>query len=243
MTANLLKIAIAAMALFVSTKSAMAQLSYELLRPLPNFPRVIGTDLTLTQYLQNVFYLILGLSATAAVILFVLYGFAYMTSDIVVKKEEAKKHLTQVVWGIGLLLTAYLILYTINPRLVNLDAGLSKLRTEVAYVPRVDNSRVGAGSTADMGTRGLTPAESSLERELCERAKARLGTAECRITPFDPALYEQNCAAAQGGCNPSDVEEINFKNSCERGGGIHRREQGTSTSYCICRSNDACPGS
>ncbi|MCE9643817.1 pilin [Candidatus Parcubacteria bacterium] len=129
--ANTLRIGAAAAMFLAGAGEVFAQVEYRLLRPLPNFPAVIGTELTLTSYLQSAFYLVLGLSATAAVILGIVYGFAYMTSDVVVSKENAKKHLTQIVWGIGLLLASYLILYTINPRLVNLDAGLSKLRVTV----------------------------------------------------------------------------------------------------------------
>jgi len=229
-------------------REAYAQVPYTFLRPLPNFPGTLSTDTTLTSYLQNAFYLFLGLSATAAVVIAIAYGFAYMTSDVVIKKESAKKHLTQVALGIGLLLMAYLILYTINPKLVNLDAGLRNLRTTVQSPP-------------DSFARPPVPIEVSEyyslgKREPTAEESERVSKAvkykdkNARISSlFDENRFVSICMDFR------DFEGVSNRSQCQMDAASARgtfratcntyqyaAEPGPdgATEYCICQGNQAC---
>ena len=75
-----------------------------------------GTTANLSTYFQGIFNLSIGIAAIMAFVLLTVYGFEYMTKDSLGAKMNAKDHLTNVAWGVGLVLFAYLILNTINPK-------------------------------------------------------------------------------------------------------------------------------
>lgn len=62
----------------------------------------------------------LGLAAAAAFGVLIYGAILWTLSGAVTSKEDAKEWIFGAVWGLVLLLGAYLILYTINPDLVNL---------------------------------------------------------------------------------------------------------------------------
>src|SRR5258708_4453722 len=75
-----------------------AEIQYTLLRPIEPLPTVISNDTSLTSYIQGAFYLFMGLSAIVAVIMGVIWGFTYMTSNKIDSKQEARNYLTQIMW-------------------------------------------------------------------------------------------------------------------------------------------------
>ncbi|MBI2451097.1 MAG: hypothetical protein HYV52_02035 [Parcubacteria group bacterium] len=79
-----------------------------------------GATSDLGNYLAYVYTLGLGASGIAALAMIVWSGIKYMTSEIVTSKEEARKDIQAALFGLALLLGAYLILNTINPNLVSL---------------------------------------------------------------------------------------------------------------------------
>ena len=62
----------------------------------------------------------LGLAAAAAFGVLIYGAILWTLSGAVTSKEDAKEWIYGAVWGLVLLLGAYLILWTINPDLVNL---------------------------------------------------------------------------------------------------------------------------
>lgn len=79
-----------------------------------------GTSPSLMTYIRSIYLFALGAVGVAALGALVIGGFIYMFSDLIDTKSEAKKYIWGAIWGIILALAAYLILYTINPDLVNL---------------------------------------------------------------------------------------------------------------------------
>lgn len=228
-------------ALLVGPLVVEAEVTYKLLRPLPGFSGEIGGDTSLVNYLQNAFYLIIGLSAIVAILMGVIYGFEYMFSSAAGHKSVAKDHLTNIAWGVGLLVSAYLILYTINPNLLDLQSGFANLRVRVDTV-QSPNQRVGNGSLGDLGYRNLDSSDPPLET-FCRAAQSTIGTNSCRTQVFDPSRYEANCSQSGGICNPSDAERITFESNCRNGGGYFNGQnpRGGNSAYCVCRSDTACP--
>lgn len=109
--------------------------TYTLLEPLPCINGgstsgcTTGTQVTspnFQTYIQDMFNLLIALAAVAAVFMIVWGGFQYMTTDAWQGKEEGKKKLWNAVLGLLLILSSYLILKTIDPRLVEIPSTLVK---------------------------------------------------------------------------------------------------------------------
>lgn len=81
-------------------------------------------DGSFSGYINAFFQLGIGIGILLAVLMFVYNGVIYMTSDVVGKKAEAKSAFFNIIGGVVLILTAVLILQTINPDLVRF--GLEK---------------------------------------------------------------------------------------------------------------------
>lgn len=63
----------------------------------------------------------LWIVGAAAAIMITIAGVKYLVSPVISSKEDAKKQIWAALTGLFLLLASYLILYTINPDLVNLS--------------------------------------------------------------------------------------------------------------------------
>ncbi len=82
----------------------------------------IGTSQNdLGTFINNAFKITLSLGAILAVLRIAWAGYQYMSSDAWGEKSHAKEILGDVVIGLLLLLGAYLILYQINPDIMNLQ--------------------------------------------------------------------------------------------------------------------------
>jgi hypothetical protein len=110
---------------------------YEFLAPIPGFgveqkdSAGVGTGrvtvdlstLSLGDYLNQIFQIALGILMVLAVIMIVVGGVQYMTSEAIFQKTEAKDTITKAVTGLILGLGIFVILNTINPRLLEIDFG------------------------------------------------------------------------------------------------------------------------
>jgi hypothetical protein len=110
---------------------------YEFLAPIPGFgveqkdSAGVGTGrvtvdlstLSLGDYLNQIFQIALGILMVLAVIMIVVGGVQYMTSEAIFQKTEAKDTITKAVAGLILGLGIFVILNTINPRLLEIDFG------------------------------------------------------------------------------------------------------------------------
>ncbi len=110
--------ATSAIVLFVgSTALASAPTDYLIVKDLP----FIGQTTDLSGYLSGLFQLGIGIAVTLAVVMLVINGIQYMFSDIPGIKVAAKNNLGNIVWGLILAFSSWLILYTINPNLIKFD--------------------------------------------------------------------------------------------------------------------------
>ena len=95
----------------------------KLLEELPNLPKEVST---LGHYLSSIFPLAIGLAALLALIMITIGGIEYIFSNVPGVKGEGLKRIQEAIWGLLLALAAYLILYTINPDLINLSFIIKK---------------------------------------------------------------------------------------------------------------------
>src|SRR3990167_1492341 len=127
----------------IHAQNTSARDTYTLLAPLP----CVGGDDTcageatetdITKYIPGVFNLAIGLSAAFAVLNLVWGGFQYLSTDAVQGKSEGKSRLSHSITGLILVIGAWLILYTVNPKLLEISFDLETV---------VVNPTYGAGGT------------------------------------------------------------------------------------------------
>jgi cell wall-associated NlpC family hydrolase len=95
----------------------------------------------LGKYLNLMITIFIGICAVLAVIMIVVGGVEYMTSELISSKEHGKERIQGAIFGLLLALGAYLILFTINPDILNTDL----------------NSLVPATVKVNLGGEGTTP--------------------------------------------------------------------------------------
>jgi hypothetical protein len=105
---------------FLFSTSVMAQVKLE--TGLPNIPGgQLPKGQELPSYINYFFIFGLSLIAFLALTQMMIGGLTYiLAAGNVAKIEDAKDTIKQALLGLGLLLVSYLLLYTINPDLVNL---------------------------------------------------------------------------------------------------------------------------
>lgn len=122
----------------------------------------------LSKYINFVVKIAIGIAAVLAVIMIVMGGIQYMTSELISSKEEGKKRITNAILGLLIALGAYLILYTINPNLLKLDITIAP--TELSFKPGED----GLGTTPESTS---TTSSGALRRKVTLKLKTG-GTVE-----------------------------------------------------------------
>jgi len=82
---------------------------------------------SLGNYLSLIFKTLIGLAGGISVLNIVIGGFEYILSEVPGVKTSGKERIRNSLVGLILALAAWLILYTINPDLVNLSLTLDPL--------------------------------------------------------------------------------------------------------------------
>jgi|SRR5271168_1647997 len=101
---------------------------YQPLQPLNNQTSVSTTDLT--QYLNTLYSLGLGIAVGLAVIMILIGGIQYLSTDAISGKEEGKDRITSALWGLLLALCSWIILNTIDPGLLNTNILVNTVNTQ-----------------------------------------------------------------------------------------------------------------
>ncbi|MEI7777176.1 MAG: pilin [bacterium] len=146
-------------------KSAFAE-GYQPLAQIPALGDNIDPT-NLSTYLQHLFEIGIGVAAGLAVIMIVIGGIEYMSTDAIGGKEEGKDRITSALWGLLLALVAWLILNTINPALLNMnlqvgEGGASGITAGAAATSV--GSQQSSASSSDVGS--LDEAAQAKAREL-----------------------------------------------------------------------------
>jgi len=120
----------------------------------------------LCSLLNSWFRIGIALAGMLAVVMIVLGGFQYATTDSLFDKEEGKGKIQNALWGLLLALTTWLIVSTINPALANCTINAKEV--ELKALPTVTQNVVDgavAGGLAGMmvsrdGTLGVSTSGS-----------------------------------------------------------------------------------
>ncbi|MEI7765136.1 MAG: IPT/TIG domain-containing protein [bacterium] len=113
-------------------------------------------------YLNVMIKLFFGICGVLAVIMITMGGIQYMTSELVSSKEAGKESITHAIFGLLLALSAYLILNTINPDLLN--ACLNNIKTvDITITPELNktspNPVAGSPASCKIAPSPCSPAE------------------------------------------------------------------------------------
>lgn len=115
---------------------ALAQTPYTLIQPLPGTgSQGPLTETTFSGYVQHLIPLLISVAAVLAVLMIIFYGLSYALSEAVETKKNSLSGIKDVILGLLLALLSYLILYTINPDLVNLKLTIPGLQQSVGVPP------------------------------------------------------------------------------------------------------------
>lgn len=97
---------------------------YGLLEPLPGISRIDG-ETTIGEYLNTLIRIAIGLLGLFAVIMIVVGGLQYMSTDAISGKSEGRDRITKALLGLLLALGSFTMLNTINPDLTVIDPNAS----------------------------------------------------------------------------------------------------------------------
>jgi hypothetical protein len=103
-------------------------LDYELLAPLPSGFLASSTNFSLSDYISGVYRLGIAIAGVLAVLMITIAGLEYMLSETsFATVAAAKARIYGAVGGLLLALGSYVILYTINPALVEFNLNLDPI--------------------------------------------------------------------------------------------------------------------
>jgi len=112
---------------------------YVPLATLPGLQEEENVDIS--NYFQNIFNLLIGIAAVLAVVMIIVGGIQYMSTDAVSGKSEGRDRITKAVYGLILAIASWLILFTINPAILNFDiAKVDRAETPIRQYSSLDNA-------------------------------------------------------------------------------------------------------
>lgn len=135
---------------------------YCLLAPLPD-PSAEGglrtkTDVSfqLGDYINLMLKVIIGIAGVLAVVMIVIGGIQYMSTDAFSGKEEGKSRITNALLGLVLLVGSFMILNTINPNLVNFNLKIDSVYLTVTDADISTPPKLMGDGTYDLPTEQQT---------------------------------------------------------------------------------------
>lgn len=96
---------------------------YGLLAPLPGLTRIDG-NITLSQYINTLVQIAIGLIGLLAFAMIIVGGLQYMSTDAINDKTEGRKTILGAILGLLLALGSFVLLNTINPDLTRLEPDI-----------------------------------------------------------------------------------------------------------------------
>ena len=81
----------------------------------------LGNEGNFSEFINNLYFLSIGLAALLAVIKITIAGVKWMLSDVVTDKSQAKKDIQGSLVGLLVIISAVLVLNIINPKLTNIQ--------------------------------------------------------------------------------------------------------------------------
>ncbi len=131
---------------FAQEPAPPAPTEYELLAPLPVGASGEEVDTTTAgPYIAGLFRLAIAIAGGLAVLMIIVGGIEYMSTDAFSGKDSAKNRISNAIWGLLLAISAWLILFTINPQLVQFNLSIPTRPISVTPAAPIGSVPTGAG--------------------------------------------------------------------------------------------------
>ena len=102
---------------------------YTPLAPLPGTTNEEGkTDIQ--TYIPGIFKLAIGIASVLAVLMIIIGGVEYITTDAIQGKSDGKARIQNALLGLVLVLVSWILLYTINPKLTVFNLNVETTTSE-----------------------------------------------------------------------------------------------------------------
>ncbi len=111
--------------------------TYTLLAPLPcisgvgNCSTGMQTEISLNDYIAYVYKFAIAISVFLAIVMIIWGGFLTVTSETPFKIEDGKNKIQNAVIGLAMVFASYLILLTVDPRLVDIKTQLPPIISSI----------------------------------------------------------------------------------------------------------------
>ena len=159
------------------------------IKPFQKIPFVGAGELSTQSYANALYRLAIGLAAVLTVIMLIWAGVQYMLSEVVTDKAAAKKTIQNSLLGLLIILSATLLLRTINPNLVELNflknASNTKEFGTVDKPPVTTPDNFGPGMMINYSGKSISAAQLKKAREQC----LRHSNAEFRSDPGNGIVH------------------------------------------------------
>lgn len=110
----------------------------------------------LGNYLNVIIKLAIGIAAVLAFVMIVMGGIQYMTTELISSKEEGKKRITNAIMGLLVAFSAWLILFTINPKLLETNLNIAGTTIQFTEGPELVGTAAICGQTTVVKGQTLT---------------------------------------------------------------------------------------
>lgn len=135
---------------------------YNLLAPIPlSGGSAVDTKASTATYIPGLFRLMIALATGLAVLMLIFAGIKYISTDAFSGKESAKENIENALWGLLLAMSAWLIVYTINPNLVKFDLTIPVQEIKTTSTPAGTPSADGLQQSTTNAIAGLQAACSN----------------------------------------------------------------------------------
>jgi hypothetical protein len=174
---------------FLCLNVVHAQYNYTQLEKIPGAE---SSDSDLKSYIESIYQFAIWAVGIAAVLMITIGGFMYLTSaGNTSKMDIAKRVVTDAIIGLVVALSAYLILYVINPDLIKINLSMTQLGTGS-----------GGGSTSAPPGDNKPPADSVGCGKAVDAAKQIMNTGCCYCNTFQDNPHKSSCPAKHSNeCN------------------------------------------
>ncbi len=119
----------------------------------------IGGQTNFQEWLPKAFNLTIGIAVALAFVMITIGGVMYATSDAIYSKSEGRKYVENALIGLLFVIGAYVILYTINPEILNFNLTIES--PQVSAPTGQTTTTTSTGGTVGGST--LTDAEVRLQ--------------------------------------------------------------------------------
>lgn len=173
---------------------------YCLLAPLGGVSVIKNTQLP--DYLNMIYKILIGLAGVLAVIMIFYGGVQYMTTDAMGKKQQGRETIKNAILGLLLALGSYVILNTINPKLLNFTFGIDTLN--IGYdAPAVITFQSGGGS---QGVSSITSNFTTYDTLLAQASQAN--GVECTLAKAVMMAESAGNPNAQSGAGAKGLMQL-----------------------------------